>query len=385
MTVLSRGSILAMAREATPGTYLAPTFTVPWTAATYLTNYAQLRDESVRNNDAVLQGLYQGPGDSTWDMTFHAYPDILGNFLRMVGTDTVTAGVSTTLSASTVAGATSITTALTIPAGSTIKIADTGGANTEYAITGTPSGAGPFTIPIVTPATGLLFAHTSPTCTVVSQTTHTFAQNVPATRPPAFSISMYDGVDFRGFAGSRMSELALKIDPKATVTAQAKFTGFPEAVVASFVYGGTNIQPELGWGWAMTNAGGSSDRGLTLDMTLKRAVEAIHSSNGLQTPREVFPGALELDGSYKAIYESVTDMNLYLNNTQSPTVATITKALAFGGESLAITMSQSGWMKASRSLSGTYVEATFDLAAINNSTDGGITKVVLKNYVTTAY
>jgi hypothetical protein len=382
MTVLSRGSILAMAKEAVPGTYLAPTFTVPWTAVTYNTNYATLRDESVRNNDAVLQGVYQGPGDSTFDITLHAYPDILGNLLRMVGTDTVVAGVSTTLSSSTIAGATSISTALTIPAGSTIRI-DTGN-NIEYAITGTPSGSGPFTIPIVTPAAGLALPHTSAVA-VVSQTTHTFAQNVPATRPPAWSISIFDMVDYRGFPGSRMSELALKIDPKATVTAQAKFTGYPEQTVASFTYAGSTIQPELGWGWAMTNAGGSSDRGLTLDLTLKRAVEAIHSSNGVQAPREVFPGALELDGSYKAIYESVTDMNLYLNNTQTPTVATVTKALAFGGESLAITMSQSGWMKATRSLSGTYVEATFDLNAIYNSTDTGIAKVVLKNFVTAAY
>jgi hypothetical protein len=385
MTVLARGSILAMAREVTPGTYLAPTFTVPFTAASYNTNYAPLRDESVRNNDSVLQGVYQGPGDSSWDMTFHAYPDILGNFLRMIGTDTVTPGVSTTLSANTLAGATSISVALSIPAGSTIKLADSGNTNVEYAITGTPSGSGPFTIPIVTPATGLQFAHTSPTCTVVSQTTHTFAQNVPATRPPAYSISIFDMVDYRGFAGSRMSELALKIDPKATITAQAKFTGYPEASVSSFTYAGTTIQPELGWGWAMTNAGGSSDRGLTLDLTLKRAVEAIHSSNGLQTPREVFPGALELDGSYKALYENTTDMNLYLNNTQSPTVALITKALPFGGESLQITMSQSGWLKGTRSLSGTYVEATFDLAAIQNATDVGIAKAVLKNFVTAAY
>jgi hypothetical protein len=31
------------------------------------------------------------------------------------------------------------------------------------------------------------------------------------------------------------------------------------------------------------------------------------------------------------------------------------------------------------------VQATFDVSAVNNSTDGGITKVVLKNYVSAAY
>jgi hypothetical protein len=182
-----------------------------------------------------------------------------------------------------------------------------------------------------------------------------------------------------------MSELAIKIDPKATITFQAKFAGFPEASVSSFVYAGSNIQPNLGWGWNMTNAGGASTRGLTYDLTLKRATDAIHSSDGIQAPREVFPGALELDGAYKAIFENTTDYNLYLNNTQSVTTATLAKAISFGGESLAITMSQSGWSKGTRNLSGTYVDATFSLSGIYNATDSGIGQIILKNFTTASY
>jgi hypothetical protein len=386
VTLLSRGSILAMARESVSGTYLAPTFTIPFTAASYDTVYTPLWDQSIRNNDAVKQGLYQGPGDSTWDMTFHAYPDIAGNFLRMVGTDTVTAATATTLSSSSIATATSISTVATIPAGSTIRI-DTA-ANIEYAVTGTPTGVGPFAIPLLTsvggPSLALTLPHSSGVA-VTTTTTHTFKQNVPATRPPSWSISTYEGVDYRGWAGCQMSELAIKIDPKATITFQAKFAGFPEASVSSFVYAGSTIQPNLGWGWNMTNAGGASTRGLTYDLTLKRATDAIHSSDGIQAPREVFPGALELDGAYKAIFENTTDYNLYINNTQSVTTATLAKAISFGGESLAITMSQSGWSKGTRNLSGTYVDATFSLSGIYNATDSGIGQIILKNFTTASY
>lgn len=45
----------------------------------------------------------------------------------------------------------------------------------------------------------------------------------------------------------------------------------------------------------MTNAGGSSTRGLSYDLTLKRDVDAIHASNGTQQPREVFSGVLDAD------------------------------------------------------------------------------------------
>lgn len=386
MTLLSRGSILAIARETTSGTYLAPTFTVPFNSASYDTVYTPLWDVSIRNNDAVKQGLYQGVGDSTWDIGINAYPDILGNFLRVIGTDTVTAATTTTLSASSIATATSISTVATISAGSTIRI-DTA-ANIEYAVTGTPSGGGPFTIPLLTAVGGTALALTLPHSSgvaVTTTTTHTFKQNAPATRPPSWSISTYEGVDYRGWPGCQISDLQIKIDPKAMLTAQIKFAGFPEQTVSSFSYAGSLIQPNLGWGWNMTNAGGASTRGLTYDLTFKRALSALHTSDGIQSPREVFPGPLELDGSYKAIYENTTDYGLYLANTQTPTTATITKAIAFGGESIAITMSQSGWSKGTRNLSGTYIDASFSLSGIYNATDSGIAQVVLKNFSTASY
>lgn len=392
MTVLSRLSKLGMAIEVTPGTYLAPVFAVPFTKASYETQQDPLRDESVRANDSVLQGLYAGPSHSTWDIETHNYPDIVGWFLRMIGPDTVSAATATTLSASTSIGGTSISTVATIPAGSTIRI-DTAG-NTEYAITGTPSGAGPFTIPLVTVAGGavpfpMTIAHSSGVA-VTTTTTHTFKQVSSGVRPPAYSITVFDGVDTRGWAGCVMSDLGIKIDPKGTVTFNPKFSGFPEAAQSTFTPTYTTLQPWLGWQWNMTNAGGASTRGLTYDLSLKRAVEVIHSSDGTQGPREIFAGALEADGAYKAIYESLTDLNLFLNYTQSPASALISQpaqvgGAQIGGASLALTMTQSGWHKGQRDLGGTYVQASFNLSGIQNATDAGVIQAVLKNFTTTSY
>lgn len=67
--------------------------------------------------------------------------------------------LSTTLSASTIIGATSISTVASIPSGTAIRIGLDG--TTEFALTGAPSGAGPYTIPLTSPAGGLVFAHSS--------------------------------------------------------------------------------------------------------------------------------------------------------------------------------------------------------------------------------
>jgi len=387
VTVLARGSKVGFTRESTPGTFLPATVSVPWTKYTYETAFDVLRDESVRANDSVLQGQYQGAGTSTHDLELQAYPDISGHFLRgMLGVDTVTAGVSTTLSSGSSIGATSISTALTIPSGSTIKI--TSAAGTDYAVTGTPTGSGPFTIPIVTGmgagGNSLLFAHLA-TDPVVSLTTHTFSQVTPSTRPPSYSYTVDDLVAPVGFAGCQMSELALKIDPKAVVTLNPKYTGFPESSQSTFSYAASTTDPLIGWEWTLTNAGGASTRGLSLDLTWKRAVEAIGSSDGTQAPREVFAGGLELSGTLKAIHEGTADYQAFLQNTQLPVVVTLTKPLAKGGESFVITATQGAVGKGSRDLGGTYIQASYDLDAIHNSTDGGVSKVVLKNYQTSAY
>lgn len=384
MTQLSKLAILGIGKETTPGTYIAPTSFIPFTKADWEDTTAEIKDESYRANDTSLQGLYAGVQDATWSIDVMGYPDLIGHFLRgVIGPDTVVAGVSTTLSANTTAGATSITTAVTIPTGSTIRLQDSGGANTEYAITGVATGSGPYTIPITTPAAGLLFAHTSPTCTVVSTSSHTFKQ--AATAIPSYSLTVYDTLTTIGYVGSKLAECQIKIDPKSAVSLSLKYNSFPGTSESSMTATYTAYAPAIGWQWTMTNAGASSTRGLTLDLTVKRATEPVHSSDGIQSPREIFSGTLDSDGTYKAIFENQTDLNLFAQYSQSPATATLTQPLSAGGSTLALTMSKSGWYKGKRDLSPAYVQADYSISGIYNTTDGGAVSAVLSNYVTTAY
>ncbi|MFL4491568.1 phage tail tube protein [Streptomyces sp. VTCC 41912] len=381
MTAISRLATLGLAKEAVAGTWLAPTVGIPFTKGDYEDMFTELKDESVRGNDTVLQGMYQGAAHAEWSIDVMAYPDLVGHFLvGVIGPDTVSAGVSTTLSSSTTAGATSISTAATIPAGSIIAIDS--GTKLEYATTGTPTGSGPYTIPITVPATGLTQAHSS-AVTVVSQTTHTFKQST--TPLPTYSLTLYDTTQTVSCSYCRLSDLQMKIDPKGTVTASIKYVSFPSVVQSPQTESFSTYDPLLGWSWTMNNAGAASTRGLTYDLTVKRATEAIGSSDGTQAPREIFAGPIEADGTYKAIFENQTDMNLYLNYTQTATTATLAQPVPRGGQSLALTMSKSGYYKGKRDLGSAYVQADFSLSGIYNTTDGGAVQAVLKNFTSAAY
>lgn len=389
---LTRGTKLGMAKEDTQYTYKAPTVSVPWSTASFEDMIPPARDESIRANDAVLQGIMQGTHHATWDLAVNAYPDILGHFFVAMGLfDTVTsAGVSTTLASDTSANAATIPLTASVPANSVLKLQDSAGANLEYVKISTVTGTGPYTATIATGGgTGgntTRYAHVAAGGSVASQTTHTFKQNRTFTTVwPSYSFTTDDGADQLGWPGCTGAELGIKIDPKQYVTVAPKYVGFPSASQSTFAYAASTAQPLIGWAWTVTNAGASSTRGLTMDITLKRATEPIFSSTGLQSPREIFPGALEADGTYKAIYDSTADMNLFISALQQPTVHTLTQPVLAGGATLVITMTQSAYTTGKRDLGQAYVQADFALSAINNATDGGVSSVALSNFVTAAY
>lgn len=383
MTQLSRLATLGIAKEVTPGTYVAPTWAIPFTKADFSDAFTTIEDKSYRGNDTDLQGLYQGVEDAMWDIELLGYPDLLGMFLRgIIGPDTVTAGVATTLSTTTVAGAASISVAATIPSGSIVSIGT--GATLEYFTSGAPSGTGPYTIPVASPATGLLYAHTS-AVQVSTQTTHTFKQSSSSFPLPTYSLTVYDTLTTLGYSYGKVTDLDIKIDPKAGVSLGVKLMTLPFTSQSTAAETYTTVQPVLGWQWTMTNAGAGSTRGLTYDLGVKRPGEAIHTSNGAQSAREIFTGVITSEGTYKAIFENQTDLALFLTNTQQPATALLTKPVAIGGESLALTMSKSGWKTGKRDLAGGYVQASFDLAGIYNSTDSGALSAVLASWVTTQY
>lgn len=397
MTVISRRGFIGVGKETVAqGTYAAPTFYFPASNIAAADVYAPIRDESYRNNDTVLQGLYQGPGDSTFDFDVMSYPDALPFFFRsLIGPDTVTAGVSTTLASNSVVNATTLSLTASVASNSVIQISDAGGANLEYVKVGTVTGAGPYSAPVTvgggTGGNTTRFAHTAAGGAVVSQSTHSFAQS-PTAAQVSYSLTKYDVVTnsggtsaSRGFVGCKLMELALKIDPKAAVTAQAKWIGWLSSTQADPTSSFSQVQPMLGWQWAMTNGGASSTRGLTYDLTLKRATEAIHASTGAQQPRETFQAGFEVDGAYKAIYENDNDLSLYLQYSQQPASAVLTQPVLSGGNVLTITSSKAGFQKGSVDTTTPYLQASFDLSGIFNSTDVGAITASITNFTATAY
>jgi hypothetical protein len=166
------------------------------------------------------------------------------------------------------------------------------------------------------------------------------------------------------------------------------WSGFPPAAVATFTEAQSQAQPFAGWSWGITTAGGASTRGVSLDLALSRVLQITPACNGYQGPLGIFPGPMRASGSYKAIYDTPADLNLYRQAIQEPAVWTLTQPLLQGGSSIAITQSLSGWTLGAVSLEEQYVVAAYSLSGIANTMDSsssGVSSATLVNYWNQSY
>lgn len=387
-SVLSATAKLGIAAEATDATYVVPSFTVPFISGTrYRSAITQLLDNTRRGIDADLQDIQQGPYWSDWTITTEAYADWAGWLFRaMVGPDTFTSGTVTTFAQPSAPGATSVYLTASPPANAVLQLGT--GASTEYAQIGTPSGSGPYLVPITSPAAGLRFAH-AVSDPAQSQARHVFRQNrTNATLWPSYSLTTDDGVDQLGWPGCCLGRLRLQVEHSGYARLAADWSGFPPQAAATFAEAQSQAQPFAGWSWGITTAGGASTRGVSLDLALSRVLQITPAANGYQGPYGIFPGPMRASGQYKAIYDTAADLQLYRAAIQQPAVWTLTQPVLMGGSSIAVTLSLSGWTAGAVSLEETYVSASFGLSGIANTVDSpnsGVSSVVLQNYWNQSY
>lgn len=387
-SVLSATAKLGIAAETTDSDYVVPSFTIPFSTGTrYQSTITQLYDRTARATDTDTVDIVQGPAWSTWTIATQAYPDWAGWLYRaMIGPDQCTPGTATTFAQPAAPGATAVYLAAATPANAVLQFGT--GSSTEYAQTGTPTGSGPYLVPITSPASGLLYEHLAGD-SVQSQATHLFQQDwTPATVWPSYSLTTDDGVDVLGWPGCILGKARLQVTAGGYAKLLADWNGFPPQAVATFAENESQAQPFAGWSWGIATAGGSSTRGVSLDLALDRKLQINSCCNGYQAPLGIFPGPMRASGSYKALFDTAADLNLYREAIQEPAVWTLTQPVLQGGSSIAVTLSLSGWTQGAVSLADQYVTAEYKLAGIANVTDSastGVAQVSLGNFVQSAY
>lgn len=382
---------LLIGNETTQGTAVAGTFTQLVDSLKPKDTPKWLEDKSWRGSmgtDAFAE--IQGVKSSTFDLGGPVYGDGLPFFLRNILGDVAVTGTptgsgATTLSTQANAGATSVSTAASIPAGTLVQIGT--GATAECVTTGTPSGAGPYTIPIATPTSGLIFAHASAQSVTPIQGPYTYAWsllNSGGGQPISHTLIHYLGPTAtsgaRQYPGACLSELGMKFNAESELfTWTGKASAWPSAAAVSTPTANpTNVLPIASW-QTKVGIGGPASGGTLVntvtdgELTIKRELGVYYTTTGVQTPYVIQRGGLSVEG--KLNFGAVSDESalLYmLNNTQPQLQIVISNGLS--GTSLVtvqIDIQVASFIDAEAEATKTAVGYNDSFKAVFNTTNAG--------------
>jgi hypothetical protein len=325
-------------RQSAAGTGVVPSSTgwLPVEPVEFSQNFTWLEDKGNRGSMVDVYNLIQGTGFCEATLKGNVFMDSFPNLARalMGSIDNVggaTAGgggaLSTTLASAASAGATSVSTAATAAPGMIIQIDITGLKETRTVTTVT--GAGPYTANFTTP---LSFAHASgaQVVAVISPFNHnlTLLNNsaAAANQPPLYSISRFNGLNTRRMIDAVCASLTVRWSTEAMLEFEAKFVGQLPTVVSDPTSAFSTLLPVAGWHAVPQIAGAGDTTMMSAEVTLERGVKPIYGGTGLQSPSDIFGGVVKAEGKASFIYETDTQLNYYLNNTQPSMRWTLTQA-----------------------------------------------------------
>jgi hypothetical protein len=384
---------IGVAKEATPGTAVTPTYTYPMTKFTPVDKITYLKDAAWRNAMADLYNLIEGVEIGELDMGGPFFGDgagyglvnILGDYWQAVNG---TAGTATTVATGTpyTAGATTLT--VTSPTGfstGTIFVVGTiGSTAAEVRTVGSIAGS------VITLNAPMYQNHSNPAAVTpyspYTTVVHNFSllnggtgaggwsQAQPVTQTWTDYTGVTATVGARAYAYTCFSELVftgnaidlLMWSGKASSLASAISGSTPTATISA-------VKPQASW-VSTLSVGGTQVNDITeWEVTLSRKVDPIFTNSGQQSPFTIARGEFGVTG--KLTYNPAMDETgflEYLNNTQPTLAITAGNGLAGANlEQLVLTMQVAAYDTGALSDSGTTFGYEVTIMGVANTTNIG--------------
>lgn len=328
-TFTTNKQFLGIAKETSQGTAVAPTFTLPVEKFQPEDKPVWLDDKAWRGSMVDFYGRQQGVIKTEFSMSGPAFGDGIGFLLANILGDLTATGTTTTptgtLSAGSSVSATSVSSSVSIPNGTLIQI-DVGN-NAEIVTTsGVPTGVGPYTIPV--PA--LTKAHLSGVAITAVTTPYTSAfslLNSGQGQPISHTFTHFQATPAstgtRQYPGSCLSELSLKWNAESQLmTFDAKGLSWPSVIAgATPTSSPSTATPVASWRGVLGIGGPASGGTLVKTITdgeisIKRELDAIFTTQGVQVPYIIQRGAISVSGKLNFIADSESPFLAMMNNTQ---------------------------------------------------------------------
>lgn len=361
-----------VAKEPTPGSIVAATYTFPLTSFKPVDKYTRLEDNAWRNAMGDLYNLIGGVRISDVSLGGPIFADGLGYILLNALGDYYQAvsggviGTSSSLSGSVAIGATTVvvSSGTGMSVGNIVSIGAVGSTAEEVRkITAISAGLAPGTLTL----NAALYQGHASAGTVITYSsqngiTHNFALlngaltgyngagGFTASQPATYTFTDYTGLPAstgaRTYSYACVSEVSITGAAEGLVEFDAKITALASQIAASQpTVNLTSVQPQPSWVSTVQLAGSGTNNVSSWKLTLSRKLTPKYTNQGTQDPFSIPRGAL---GAMLALdFDPASDEAEfidYLNNTQPTCVITANNGLSgTNAASLVITANQLGF------------------------------------------
>jgi len=215
---------------------------------------------------------------------------------------------------------------------------------------------------------------------------HTMAvKNSGDGQPVTHTLTDFNGVSARRFAGARFSEVNLSFDAEGLLAYTASATTFASVTGATPTPSWGTLPPLANWQIAVTIGGSTVTTVEGGNISMKRTISPITTADGTQAPYKLFAGPLSVTGAMTFVLEDESELARYENNTKPIVVVDLVNGTSTALVEVKYTLSKAAYTSAVVARGKDWAEIEVDFHGDANITDAGATggyspvKVLLKN------
>ena len=290
---------LGMALETVRGTPVQPTIWLPIRAPKYTPDRMFIPDQSLQGSMVTTYNLTPGMRYDKHGWDSYPYLDTFPVMIRaqLGSPDTMTAApTSTTLNGAVTAGALTVTVLATAPPAGSFVTIGSGATKESHKVASVAS-------LVLTLATALVYNQPSGAA-VTGLTKHVFSllNNVGAgNQPPTYTISDYDGDQWRQISAAQMDKLTIKGNATALVDYTADWLANPSITPATPSPAFTTVTPVPSWTSALVIGGVQQTDVEEWTVDLARGTKPIAAVTGTLNYYEFFAGPITASTKFTVV------------------------------------------------------------------------------------
>lgn len=207
-------------------------------------------------------------------------------------------------------------------------------------------------------------------------------------QPQTWTISDYyslGSASTRQYSGVQFESIDFKFSADSLLTYTTKAKGYASATATNPTPSFSTVTPTPSWEGVVTLNGSTSTLLAEGNCSIQRAVEPIWTVDGSQRPYQLFAGAVTANGALTLVFESDTELQLYLANTKPILDINFSHGTGATTQAVKLHMTKCAFTVAKIERSKEYIELGVTYKALANTTDAGTSsgyspiKVTLQN------